>query len=49
MTTAHQCSSLMRLFVFVALAFGFIGFVRSGGAAVGAPPALGSSTHLSLK
>jgi hypothetical protein len=49
MTTAHQCSSVMRLFVFVALAFGFIGFLRSGGPAASAAPALGSETHLSLK
>jgi hypothetical protein len=39
----------MRLFVFVALAFGFVGFIRSGGAVVGASPALGSTTHISLK
>lgn len=48
MTTAHQCSSLMRLFVFVALAFGFVGFLGSVGAA-GASPTLGPSAQCSLK
>lgn len=47
--TAHQCSSLMRLFVLVALAFGFVGFVRSGGATASASPAFGSSSQLSLR
>jgi hypothetical protein len=49
MATAHQCSSVMRLFVFVALAFGFVGFLRSGGPSASASSALGSETHLSLK
>jgi hypothetical protein len=50
MTTAHQCSLVMRLFVFVALAFGFVGFLRSAGATASGSPALGAAdTHLSWK
>ena len=49
MTTAQQCSSVMRLVVFVALAFGFAGFIGSGGATVAASSTLAPAAQCSLK
>lgn len=49
MTTAQQCSSIMRLLVFMALTFGFLGFLGSRGADVTASPALGPEVHVSLE